>query len=145
MAHTKNVEFGYAVEIPAATSTGVPVNVMSGERDGIHMLHVESEDKQEVYFEITAYPECLDHQSFAEDQQGFLRKNASEETLSEITTGEVEGHEGVTFHFSGHLQGMWKERVFLFIDANRTYRVVHDPRSDTNKTIMQSLVLGLVD
>lgn len=49
--------------------------------------------------------------------------------------------------FQGTLQNRWKERKFFFVDGpRRTYRIVHDPRSELNSKALQSLELfGLSD
>jgi hypothetical protein len=134
--------FEFEVWIPRATLTGQSVKVQSGERSGRHMMHAETPDQSEFYFEVLAYEGHLDHTTLATDQKQFLADNSSDGHTSEPSRETMHHLEGTTFEFRGTLQDRWKERKFLFVDGpNRTYRVVHDPRSDLNIQALRSLHL----
>ena len=137
-----NEAFEYSVWIPVETPSGQKVAIQSGERDGRHMMHAETPDQSEFYLEVLAYEGRLNHSSLAEDQRQFLAEHSGDGTTSEPVIESIFDLSGTTFQFEGTLQGKWKVRKFLFVDGpNRTYRVVHDPRSELNKQAMQSLAL----
>ena len=135
-------EHGYAVEIPDATPRGQAVAVRSGERNGVHILHAESPDQSELYFEVTSYPALNDHGALARDQQRFLSEHAADAEMTAIERTVTLGQSGLTFDFSGTLQGRWKARRFLFLDGpTRTYRVVRDHTSELNERVLGSFNL----
>jgi hypothetical protein len=132
----------YDVWIPKATPTGQSVTVKSGERAGRHLMHAETPDQSEFYFEVLAYEGHLDHAALAADQKRFLADHSPDGHTSDPRRESMHHLEGTTFEFRGTLQDRWKERKFLFVDGpNRTYRVVHDPRSDLNVQALRSLQL----
>lgn len=136
------VDFGYAVWIPESTPNGQKVTIQTREHAGIHIMHAESPDQSELYFEVAAYPTILDHEALAQQQQDFLRQHSDDGTLTAIAPGTVSHLAGTTFDFRGTLQGRWKERRFLFIDGPaRTYRIVHDPTSALNVQSLSTLEL----
>lgn len=135
-------QFNYAVWIPDSTPNGHMVTIQTSEHAGLHIMHAESPDQSQLYFEVTAYPSILDHDTLVTQQQDFLRKHSNDGTLTEITHHTVGPHTGTTFDFQGTLQGQWKERRFLFIDGpTRTFRVVHDPTSTLNVQVLGTLEL----
>jgi len=140
----ENADFEYRVWVPTQTPNGQSVSIQSGERFGRHIMHAESPDQSEFYFEVLAYEGFMDHNALARDQQDFLRENSSDGTYSEALRGTLHHLEGATFDFRGTLQNRWKERKFLFVDGpNRTYRIVHDPTSEINAQALQTLQLGM--
>ena len=146
MADSPNIvddRYGYVVWIPETTPRGQAVTIQSGERNGAHIMHAESPDQSELYFEITAYERILDQGELARGQQDFLRANSGDGNVTPISAGVVAGFAGTTFDFAGSLAGRWKERRFLFVDGeHRTFRVVHDPTSALNLRVLESLRLG---
>lgn len=139
----ESTEFAYRVWIPAETVNGRLVNIESREQDGRHIMHAESPDQSEFYFELFAYEGLKDHTALVRDQQAFLQENSLDGTYSEAARGTLYHLEGTIFDFSGTLQNRWKVRRFLFLDGpNRTYRIVHDPTSELNIRALQTLQLG---
>lgn len=139
----ESAEFEYRVWIPIATPNGRLVSIESSERDGRHMMHAESPDQSEFYFEVFAYEGRKDHTALVRDQQAFLQENSADGTYSQAAQGTLHHLEGTSFDFSGTLQNRWKVRRFLFVDGpNRTYRIVHDPTSELNTQALQTLRLG---
>jgi hypothetical protein len=139
----ENAEFGYRVWIPAETPGGRPVAVQSGERFGRYLMHAESPDQSELYFEVLAYEGLMEHHALVKDQQAFLRENSADAAVSEATAGTLHHLEGTTFDFRGTLQNRWRVRRFLFVDGpNRTYRIVHDPTHALNTQVLLTLQLG---
>jgi len=133
-------ELGYTVWIPESTPNHQKVTIERRENDDVHIMHAESPDQLELYFEVTAYPSIIDHEILAGQQQDFLRENSRDGTVTEIIQGTVGDFFGTTFDFRGTLQGKWKERRFLFVNGpDRTYRVVHDPTSTLNREVLKSL------
>lgn len=133
---------GYEVWIPESTPNGQPVTVETRENAGVHIMHAESPDQSELYFEVTAYPAIREHHQLAGGQQEFLREHSPDGGMTETIEGTVGKYSGTTFDFRGTLQGKWKERRFLFVNrATRTFRVVHDPTSKLNLEVLDSLVL----
>lgn len=135
-------DLGYAVWIPELTPGNQKVTIETRENTGVHILHAESPDQSELYFEVAAYPSMVDHEILARQQQEFLRENSKDGALTETIQGTVGNHSGTIFDFRGRLQGKWKERRFLFVNGpSRTFRVVHDPTSRLNLEIITTLKL----
>lgn len=135
-------DLGYAVWIPESTPNDQKVMIASREKAGIHIMHAESPDQSELYFEVTTYPSIIEHEMLARQQQEFLVENSADGTMTELNQGTVGSHSGTTFDFRGTLQGKWKERRFLFVDGpHRTFRVVHDPTSTLNIEVLLSFKL----
>jgi hypothetical protein len=130
----------YAVAIPATTPGGQPVTVQRGKRGNVHVLHAESPDQSELYFEVTTYRARADHGELIATQQQFLRGNAADAELTKTATTSVGARTATTFDFKGTLQERLKARRFLFVDgARHTYRIVYDHTSPLNETVFQSL------
>lgn len=128
-----NREWGYEVPIPTVTPSGQQVTVQRSERGGRHLMHAETEDQSEFYFEVCAYDRVLAHGPLAEEQRRFISEHALSRHPGECTPATFGHLQGTTFAFEGELQGKLKKRVFLFVEGpNRTYRLVHDPRSSLN-------------
>jgi hypothetical protein len=134
--------YGYAAAIPQAAPSGAPVRIRSGERDGVHVLHAESPDRSEIYFELTVYPDLRAHAALAESQCRYLHQHASDASTTTAEATRIGNRAALAFEFRGTLDGRWKVRRFLCIDDARTYRVVYDPRSSRNEEILPSLDLG---
>ena len=143
MSNIVDDEHEYSLSLPKTTPNGQTVTIQSGERDEVHVMHIESPDQSDLYFEITTYPTLLDHNTLAEEQQAFLRGHCADGRLSDVRHGKLAGHTGTTFDFGGTLGSHWKDRRFLFIDGpRRTYRIVYDPTSDLNEWVLRSLKFG---
>ena len=139
----ESAEYEYRIWVPTETPRGRSVSVQSEERLGRHIMHAESPDQSEFYFEVLAYEGLLDHGALVREQQAFLRENSADGTISEVSHGTLFHLEGTIFDFGGTLQNQWKERRFFFVDGpNRTYRIVHDPTSELNIRAFQRLQLG---
>ena len=133
-------EFGYILWVPTETPDGQTVTVQAGERDGRRMMHAETADQSTFYFEILAYDALLDHDELVSGQKGFLAENSEDGTTTEPIKEMLYHLKGTSFEFRGTLQNRWKERKFFIVDgASRTYRVVHDPRSEFNVRAFRSL------
>jgi len=141
-----DTEHGYSVSIPATTPDGQAVAIQTGERGGVHLMHAESGDLSELYFEVAAYPDVRDHVALADGQRRFLTDQSADVEVSD-TRGLVVGRfAGTGFDVRGTLQGRWKERRFLFVDGpTRTYRIVHDPRSPFNERVFASMRIHGLD
>ena len=130
----------YAVALPETTPTGQTVTVQQGKRGNAHILHAESPDQSELYFEVTTHASRTDHKELVATQQQFLRGNAPDAELTPTTTTTIGTRTATTFDFKGTLQGRLKARRFLFVDGARyTYRVVYDYTSPLNETVLKSL------
>ena len=138
-----SAEFEYRVWVPTKTPNGRIVSIQSEERNGRHIMHAESPDQSEFYFEVFAYEGLKDHPALVRDQQAFLQENSPDGTYSQAAQETLHHLQGTIFDFSGTLQNRWKVRRFLFVDGpNRTYRIVHDPTSELNIRALQTLQLG---
>ena len=134
--------YGYSVWIPESTPNNQNIMIETRENAGIHILHAESPDQSELYFEVTVYPSSVDHDTLARQQQEFLREHSNDGTITEIVNGTMGKHSGTTFDFRGTLQGKWKERRFFFVNGSqKTFRVVHDPTSPLNLEVLITLEL----
>jgi hypothetical protein len=137
-----DTEHGYSVSIPAATPRGQAVSIQTGERGGVHLMHAESPDLSELYFEVAAYPDVRDHAVLADGQRRFLTDQSADVEVTGTDKRVIGRFAGTGFDVRGTLQGRWKERRFLFVDGpSRTYRIVHDPRSPLNERVFASLRL----
>ena len=135
-----DAEHRFAVAIPDTTPRGQTVSAERGSRGNAFVLHAESPDQSELYFEVTTYPVRSDHRELIATQQQFLRGNAPDAELGAIVTTTLAARPATAFDFKGTLQGRLKARRFLFVDgAHHTYRVVYDPTSPLNETVLQSL------
>ena len=133
---------GYAVWIPESTPNHQKVTIETRENAGILIMHAESPDQSELYFEVTTYPSITDHHTLAGQQQEFLREHSKDGTMTDIIQETMANYSGTTFDFRGTLQGKWKERRFFFVNGSqRTFRVVHDPTSTLNLEVLTSLEL----
>ena len=133
----------YVVSIPELTPTGTPVQIQSSERLGAYIVHAQSPDQSELYFEVAAYAGFMDHNQLAEEERQFLQEHSSDGQLTSVHVGAVVGHRGTSYDFRGTLQGRWKERRFLILDGpRRTYRIVYDPTSALNEQVRRSLQVG---
>ena len=134
---------GYTVVIPDRTPHGQTVIVQRGDRGGVHVLHAESPDQSELYFEVTTYGERSEHRPLIVAQQEFLRANARDVALTPTTATTIAGRPGKTFDFEGLLQGRSKHRRFVFVDGSkRTYRIVYDHTSPLNSIVVEMLVFS---
>jgi hypothetical protein len=135
-------DLGYAVWIPESTPNDQKVTIERRENASVHIMHAESPDQSELYFEVAVYPSIVEHKLLAGQQQEFLRNNSSDGIMTEIVQGIVGNHSGTTFDFRGTLQGKWKERRFVFANSSkRTFRIVYDPTSSVNLEVLMSLKL----
>jgi hypothetical protein len=142
----KDVAYGYAVTIPEVAPTGEVVTVQRGERRGNHVMHAETPDQSELYFEVTAYPQHVDHTELIAQQHTFLLMYAKNPLISATAATVLDGRSATTFDFDGVLQGKLKRRRFVFVNgATRTYRVVYDYTSPLNELVLSSLTLTLPD
>jgi hypothetical protein len=136
-----DLEHGYSVAIPSAAPSGNAVTMQTGVRRGAHIRHAETADQHEIYFEVTAYPARLDHTELVAEQTAFLHRNSPDGAVGSAVEGRVGRFDGTTFDYAGMLQGRFKQRRFLFVDAGaRTYRVVFDPTSAHNARVLDSLM-----
>lgn len=62
-----HADWGYSVPIPVTTPGGQQVTVQRGERNGCHIMHAETPDQSEFYFEVFAYDSQMDHAIVAEE------------------------------------------------------------------------------
>ena len=135
---------GYSVSLPDTTPSGRVVDIQTGMRRRAHIMHAESADQSELYFEVTSYPGVLDHAELAREQRAFLTDQAQHVRMTPLVRDRVGPLDGDTFEFAGHLQGRSKERRFVFVDGpvvrpHRTYRVVFDPTSSLNWRVLDTL------
>ena len=83
-------DFGYALWIPESTPNGRKVTIQMGEHSGAQVMHAQSPDQSELYFEVTTYPMILDHDILMKKQQNFLSKHADDGSLSQITQTTID-------------------------------------------------------
>lgn len=135
-------EYSYIVWIPEETLSGQTVSIELTEPDGGHKMHAETVDQSEVYFEVTAFAGIRKRAPMVGMMQKFLEQESPEGNQTQPVNGQVGHLTGTTFDFSGHLQGKWKERRFLWLDhAGRSYRIILDPTSKLNVEILGTLRL----
>ncbi len=140
MTNIVDDQHGYSVSIPEQTPQGQTGTIESGDHERAHIMHAESPEQSELYFEVATYSEVIDHHELASGQQAFLREATSNGRLSAIQPGIVGNYAGTTFDFQGLLQGRWKVRRFLFADGpHHTYRIVYDPTSPLNEQVLDTL------
>jgi hypothetical protein len=135
-------EHNWSTRVPDVTPSGQAVEILKGQREGMHRVHAHSPDECELYIEIVSYPTTIDHDVAVAEQKAFLSTRSSDSGIGETKRSEFHGFGATEFHFEGTLQGRWKVRRFVFVDSPiRTYRVIHDPRSDLNERTLESLVI----
>src|SRR5262245_4486752 len=96
------------VALPDVTPNGQPVAVMRDVRTDGALMHAESPDQSELYFEITSYADQRDHDAAIASQHAFLAKHAKDHRIGAASPTTVKGLTASTFDFEGWLQGRWK-------------------------------------
>jgi len=130
----------WSVALPGKTPNGQAVTIMRGERADSMLMHAESPDQSELYFEVLCYATVRDHGAAISAQQTFLAEHATDYRIGAAAPTMVNGLAATTFDFEGWLQGRWKIRRFLFVDAGGcTHRIVFDPTSTLNHDILGAL------
>jgi hypothetical protein len=130
----------WVVVLPETTPSGQSVAIMRDERSDSMLMHAESPDQSELYFEVLCYRNLRDHGAAITAQHAFLAEHAKDHRFGKTTSTTVNGRAATTFDFEGWLQGRWKVRRFLFIDAGGcTHRVVFDPTSPLNHNLLAAL------
>jgi hypothetical protein len=130
----------WRIPLPETTPNGQSVAIMRDERTDSMLMHAESPDQSELYFEVLCYRDLREHGAAITAQQAFLGEHAKDLRIGATTSSTVNGLAATTFDFEGWLQGRWKVRRFLFIDAGGcTHRVVFDPTSTLNHDVLAAL------
>lgn len=130
----------WQVLLPETTPTGQTIAIMRDKRSDSSLMHAESPDQSELYFEVLCYTTSRDHSALVAAQQTFLAEHAKDHRIGTATRTIVNGLAATTFDFEGWLQGRWKVRRFFFIDAGGcTHRVVFDPTSALNHDVLAAL------
>lgn len=93
-------QFEYRVWVPIETPDGQTVTVQAGERGGTRLMHAESTDQSEYYFEILAYETQKSHDSLIAEQKQFLQKHSEDGTTSAATTETLHHLKGTSFDVS---------------------------------------------
>ena len=134
-------EHHFSFRFPEFSSAGQAVTVEKAQKDGTHRIHVFTEaDMQEVYFEVRSYASKLDHDVDIEQMNTSLVERSPEGEISPPAPLTFQSLKGTEFRFAGQLQGFYKVRRFMYVDTkDRTYRIIYDPRSETNAQILNSL------
>lgn len=126
-------EHGFRFLVPHKSPKGEEVRVHLGERDGTHRVHVMTEDRHEIYFEVRSYPEIIDHREAIARHKEFIAKQFDRAILGKTEADEFGGRTGTTFSFTSKNFG----RRFLFVDTNeRTYSIVYDHQHPYNETML---------
>jgi hypothetical protein len=133
------------IAIPTTTPNGQSVAIMRDERSDSMLMHAESPDQSELYFEILCYRNLRDHGAAITAQQAFLAEHSKDLRIGATMSTTVNDLAATTFDFEGWLQGRWKVRRFLFIDAGGcTHRIVFDPTSPLNHDRLAALALTVL-
>ena len=136
-------DFDFSFRYPHETPKKREAAVLKSAQDGIHRVHVSSADESELYFEITAYDDRLNHQQAAERQKANLLSRTADGSARDNFKVELDAIQGTAFNFEGMLEGKFKVRRFLFADSGgRTYRFVYDPTSSLNEEVLKTVQLG---
>jgi hypothetical protein len=132
----------WTVTLPDMTPNGQTVAILRDKRSDATLMHAESPDQSELYFEVSCYHDQRDHAAAIAAQQAFLAQHAKEQRIGATAATTVTGRDATTFDFEGWLQGRWKVRRFLFVDAGGcTHRIVFDPTSRLNHDVLATLAL----
>lgn len=133
----------WTVTLPDATPTGQTVAILRDKRNDSTLMHAESPDQSELYFEVLSYRDQRNHATAITTQQAFLTEHAKDLQIGATTATTLKGLDATTFDFEGWLQGRWKVRRFLFVDAGGcTHRIVFDPTSRLNHDLLAALELA---
>jgi hypothetical protein len=139
-------QHGFSIGIPSRTPSGQSVTIDQAERDGVGRVHAHSPDGSELYVEVVAYAGCIYRREAAIEQRGYLSEQDPAGRLSRVRAIKLGSLIGSGFAFTGTLGGLPRVRRFLFVDtAERTYRIVYDPTSTLNRTVLRTLVVGEAD
>jgi hypothetical protein len=130
----------WVVALPQTTPNGQTVAILRDERTDTTLMHAESPDQSELYFEVLCYRNLRDHDAVIAAQHAFLAEHAKDHRIGATTPTTVNGLPATTFDFEGWLQGRWKVRRFAYVDARGcTHRIVFDPTSRLNHDVVATL------
>ena len=133
----------WVVALPQTTPKGQAVAIMRDERTDGALMHAESPDQSELYFEVLCYRDQRDHAAAVTAQQAFLAEHAKDHRIGATMSVTVNDLAATTFDFEGWLQGRWKVRRFVFVDARGcTHRIVFDPTSRLNHDVVATLKIA---
>jgi hypothetical protein len=139
-------EHGFSIRIPLRTPSDQSVTIDRAEREGVGRLHAHTQDGSDLYFEVVAYPGLIDHREAAIEQRRYLSEQDPTWRLTRVRAIKIGRLVGSGFAFTGTLGGQPRVRRFVFVDsADRTYRIVYDPTSSLNRTVLRTLILGEAD
>ena len=134
--------YGYTLTVPTHTAAGAAVTFSSDTTEAGHRFHAASPDVHEVYLEVVAFPERLDHTTATEGQRWSLAERASAASFGPRTRGVLAGRPAMLLDVDVVLDGQRKIRRFIHVDVGqRTLRIVVDPSSPTNLAALDSIEL----
>src|SRR5262245_35292991 len=138
----RSIDLGpWCVVLPEVTPNGQVVTIQYDRRDGPTLMHAETPDQSELYFEITCWNQ-RDHAAAIEAQHAFLARHAKDHRIAATLPTTVNSLAATTFDFEGWLQERWKVRRFIYVDARgSTHRIVFDPTSRLNHDVFATLEL----
>jgi hypothetical protein len=95
-----------------------------------------------VYFELVTDPDPGDVADAVTAERDWLEANATDTTIGPVEATVVAGRPATGFDFDGTVGGARRVRQFRFVATDPgSVRIVLDPTSATNRSILASLVI----
>jgi hypothetical protein len=122
---------------PTVTPQGRTVARTEDERDGSVRVHLTTHDKQELYFEMTCFPNLSPREEYGRHQPSLEQRFGTGATtaLTETTLGSWPAW-AYAFRWD---QG--ERSVILLPLDHDTYRILFDPRSPLSSQVIATITL----
>lgn len=125
---------------PLITSHGHVVEKREDACQAIHRVHLISPKSQEVYFEVTRYPDLPSQEEYQRHKMSLEKRFTSDKfDISELKEGKLGGLLVQQYRFKWN-QGV--REVVLIQHKQATYRVLYDPQATINLQILATIVLA---
>ena len=122
---------------PATTPEGHAVEKVEEQHDDAVRIHLSSRDSQELYFEVTKYPDLIAREEY-ERHKAYLEQRFAgfDFAIGELQETSLASRPAHTYTFR------WRdaERTVMLIHKDgATYRIIYDPRSPLNAQVLSTV------
>ena len=125
-------EFALRFRFPITTPQGQSIEIRETERAGGRRVHLLTEDRQAVYFEVTYYAEQAAEQAYQQlKQEGEQATETAE--IDDLQPGAFGGLPAFEFTFK---RGDLERAVILVPRQQALYRLLYNPHSALNRQIL---------
>jgi hypothetical protein len=125
-------EFALRFRFPITTPQGQSIEIRESEDEEIRRVHLITEDRQAVYFEVTYYAEQAAEQTYQQLKQEGERATEAVE-IDDLQTVAFGGLPAFAFNFK---RGELERAVILVPRQQALYRLLYNPQSSLNRQIL---------